>query len=137
MVHAVFFCHTFDLREEVYNVIPVPDVWLLKIFSWKTSLALLGHNGNNYEVWVMNHEDQASATIMPWTKLFVYDYQQQEKCSGAWKDDFIFTRNLTAELLLYDPTSQKVRKLSIIPKHDLYYYHNFSSFNYVESLVSV
>lgn len=87
----------------------------------------------------MNHEDQSSSTKnMPWTKQFIFDETQPGICSGAWKDEFIFKRRLEDghHQFLYDPTSQKVRELSNIPRYDNKY-ADFSSFHYVESLVSV
>ncbi|PRQ43759.1 putative F-box domain-containing protein [Rosa chinensis] len=112
---------SFNLREEVFNVIQLPidlrnhDDWGgLQLYSWRNSPATvaLDYSANddlNAALWVMSTDQESKRSCKnvaqiqnpAWTRQFRFKYlviSEATRLLGSWKDQFLFASDKSDEV---------------------------------------
>ncbi|XP_021825545.1 F-box/kelch-repeat protein At3g17530-like [Prunus avium] len=138
-----FYLVSFNLRDEVFHLIPLPIEWRRLnddqycLHPWNGSAAILTSYSENGDwervLWVLVQDQKFKKPA--WVQQFRTRSKvfSELRCVGAWKDQYIVSKRSRNSLFAYDPRSDT--KIKLFPHRDKICFSE--GLDYVESLLPV
>ncbi|XP_062117878.1 F-box/kelch-repeat protein At3g06240-like isoform X2 [Humulus lupulus] len=140
-----YFIISFDVFDEVFHSIPLPDSLLeikaapLKLTVWNESVALFYYSGDGgapmeIEVWVLDDCHGGVKGFCSWIKKLIIGLLVDTVTPWTfWKSDELLLEGTDGGLVSYNLSSQMLRNLTVSELGRIRRWE----FSYVKSLVSV